>query len=236
MPAPPCTAQEAKPQNAAATIAAQYKPAARCAAVGWPCLGVVGTLPVLARLRFHLLVMTSLFPLAVARRWLRLGAVVGAFFTWCGAAQADAYSDVATLIRTGDTAQALAQAQQYLSSNPRDPQMRFLQGSAQSKAGDTAAAVQTFTQLTEEYPELPEPYNNLAVIYASQGQLEQARHALNQAVRNNPAYAVAYENLGDVYLRLAREAYTQSSKLQGAKPALQRKLHDLQPLLQPSQP
>lgn len=161
---------------------------------------------------------------------------MGAFFTWCGAAQADAYSDVATLIRTGDTTQALAQAQQYLSSNPRDPQMRFLQGSAQSKAGDTAAAVQTFTQLTEEYPELPEPYNNLAVIYASQGQLEQARHALNQAVRNNPAYAVAYENLGDVYLRLAHEAYTQSSKLQGAKPALQRKLHDLQPLLQPSQP
>ena len=96
--------------------------------------------------------------------------------------------------------------------------------------------MQTFTQLTEEYPELPEPYNTLAVIYARQGQLEQARHALNQAVRNNPAYAVAYENLGDVYLRLAHEAYTQSSKLQGAKPALQRKLHDLQPLLQPSQP
>lgn len=180
--------------------------------------------------------MTFLPELAVVRRWLRLGAGAAAFLTLCGAAQADAYSDVASLIRSGNTAQALQQAQQHLATNPRDPQMRFLQGSAQAKAGDSAAAVQTWTQLTEEYPELPEPYNNLAVIYASQGQLEQARSALQSAVRNNPEYPVAYENLGDIYLRLAHEAYTQSIKLQGAQSSLQRKMQGLQSLLQSSQP
>jgi hypothetical protein len=55
-------------------------------------------------------------------------------------------------------------------------------------------------------------------------------------VRNNPEYPVAYENLGDVYLRLAHEAYTQSIKLQGAQPALQRKLQGLQSVLQLGQP
>ena len=111
--------------------------------------------------------------------------------------------------------------------------MRFLQGSAQSAAGDTQAAITTFTLLTQEYPELPEPYNNLAVLYAGQGQLEQARGALLQAVRNNPSYPVAYENLGDIYLRLAHEAFSQATKLQGAQPDVQRKLSGLRPLLQP---
>ncbi len=149
----------------------------------------------------------------------------------CSTAQADAYGDVAALIAAGKTSAALTQAQSYLASNPRDPQMRFLQGSAQSASGDQAAAITTFTQLTQEYPELPEPYNNLAVLYASQGQLEEARSALLQAVRNNPSYPVAYENLADIYLRLAHEALTQATKLQGAQPGVQRKLQGLQPLL-----
>ncbi|VUZ27552.1 Uncharacterised protein [uncultured Comamonas sp.] len=151
----------------------------------------------------------------------------------CASAQADAYSDVAALIKAGKTGEALAQTQTYLASNARDPQMRFLQGSAQSAAGDTQAAIATFTRLTQEYPELPEPYNNLAVLYAGQGQLEEARGALLQAVRNNPDYPVAYENLGDIYLRLAHQAFTQATKLQGTQPGVQRKLDGLHPLLQP---
>ncbi len=151
----------------------------------------------------------------------------------CASAQADAYSDVAALIKAGKTTEALAQAQTYLAGNARDPQMRFLQGSAQSAAGDTQAAIATFTRLTQEYPELPEPYNNLAVLYAGQGQLEEARGALLQAVRNNPDYPVAYENLGDIYLRLAHQAFTRATKLQGTQPGVQRKIDGLSPLLQP---
>lgn len=165
-------------------------------------------------------------------RALAIGLAIG----FAAPAFADNLPDVQRLIKQGQYPQAMDKVDAYLSSRPKDAQGRFLKGLIYTEMNKPAEAIAVFTKLSEDYPELPEPYNNLAVIYASQGQLEQARHALNQAVRNNPAYAVAYENLGDVYLRLAHEAYTQSSKLQGAKPALQRKLHDLQPLLQPSQP
>ena len=111
--------------------------------------------------------------------------------------------------------------------------MRFLKGVAQSQAGDLTAATATFEALIEEYPELPEPYNNLAVIYASQSQLDKARNALEMAVRNNPNYAVAHENLGDIYARLAHDAYQRSLQLHGNNRALQLKLSTLTEMLQP---
>lgn len=165
------------------------------------------------------------------RSILRLLALSG--FLVAGAAQADVYGDVSTLAKTGKTAEAIAKADQYLGTNPRDPQMRFLKGVAQSKSGDLAAASTTFQTLIEEYPELPEPYNNLAVIYASQGQLDKARGALEMAVRNNPNYAVAHENLGDIYARLAHDSYNQSLKLNGSNRALKLKLSTLADMLQP---
>lgn len=165
------------------------------------------------------------------RSILRLLALSG--FLVAGVAQADVYGDVSTLAKTGKTAEAIAKADQYLSTNPRDPQMRFLKGVAQSKSGDLAAATTTFQTLIEEYPELPEPYNNLAVIYASQGQLDKARGALEMAVRNNPNYAVAHENLGDIYARLAHDSYNQSLKLNGSNRALKLKLSTLADMLQP---
>lgn len=159
---------------------------------------------------------------------------VAALLVAGGAAQADDYSDVAKLVRAGKTADAIAKADQYLASNQRDPQMRFLKGTAQAAAGQTEDAIATFTLLTEEYPELPEPYNNLAVIYASQNRLDQARNALEMAVRNNPNYAVAHENLGDIYTRLAQQSYTRSLQLSGNNAALRLKLSTLGGVLQPA--
>ena len=166
------------------------------------------------------------------RSLLRLLALSG--FLIAGTAQADMYGDVASLAKSGKTAEAIAKADQYLASNPRDPQMRFLKGVAQSKSGDLAAATSTFQALVEEYPELPEPYNNLAVIYANQNQLDKARGALEMAVRNNPSYAVAHENLGDIYARLAHDSYSQSLKLQNNNRPLQLKLSTLTDMLQPA--
>ncbi|MDE1556594.1 MULTISPECIES: tetratricopeptide repeat protein [Comamonas] len=165
------------------------------------------------------------------RPLLRLLALSGLLLT--GAAHADVYGDVSSLAKSGKTAEAIAKADQYLGSNPRDPQMRFLKGVAQSQAGDLTAATATFEALIEEYPELPEPYNNLAVIYASQNQLDKASSALEMAVRNNPNYAVAHENLGDIYARLAHDAYQRSLQLHGNNRALQLKLSTLTEMLQP---
>lgn len=130
-----------------------------------------------------------------------------------GTAFADDYADVGELLRAGQSAQALARADQYLAAKPRDPQMRFLKGMALTQAGRTADAIAAYTALTEEYPELPEPYNNLAVLYAGQGQLDKARAALEVAVRANPAYAVAHENLGDIHARLAEQAWARALQL-----------------------
>ena len=147
-----------------------------------------------------------------------------AALAWCGLAVADEYGDVGQLIHAGKWPEAIARADQYLAAKPRDPQMRFLKGVAQTDAGRTADAIATFTALNQDYPELPEPYNNLAVIYAGQAQFDKARAALEMAVRANPDYAIAYENLGDVYAKLAAQSYAKARQLDPNNPALAPKL------------
>ena len=147
-------------------------------------------------------------------------------------AYADDYSDVNQLLRLGKHAEALTRADQYLAGKPRDPQMRFLKGVIQSETGKQSDAIATFAKLTDEFPELPEPYNNLAVIYASQGQYDKARIALEMAIRTNPSYATAQENLGDVYARMASQAYNKALQIDTGSAAVPPKLamiNDLNP-------
>jgi ketosteroid isomerase-like protein len=129
------------------------------------------------------------------------------------AAHADEASDVQKLMAAGKPAEALQKADQYLASKPRDPMMRFLRGISLSQMGKTSEAITAFTKLTEDYPDLPEPFNNLAVLYAQQGQYDKARTALEMAIRTNPSYATAYENLGDVYAKLASQAYSKALQI-----------------------
>ncbi len=127
--------------------------------------------------------------------------------------RADDISDVQKLLASGKNIEALNKADQFLASKPRDPMMRFLRGISLSQAGRTAEAITAFTKLTEDYPELPEPFNNLAVLHAQQGQYDKARTALEMAIRTNPSYATAYENLGDVYAKLASQAYSKALQI-----------------------
>lgn len=146
---------------------------------------------------------------------------------------ADDYSDVGQLIRTNKLAEAQTKVDQYLANKPRDPQMRFLKAVIQTSAGKPTEAIETLTGLTQEFPELPEPYNNLAVLYAGQNQYDKARTALEMAVRLNPAYATAHENLGDIYAKLAAQAYGKSLQLEGNNPQAQQKVAALNNLLAP---
>ena len=149
------------------------------------------------------------------------------------AAHADDYADVNVLVRAGKLAEALAKADQYLAGKPRDPQMRFIKGVIQTEAGKPADAIGTFTQITQDYPELPEPYNNLAVLYAGQSQFDKARAALEMAIRTNPSYATAHENLGDVYAKLASQAYSKALQLDGGNTGVQPKLALIRTLFAP---
>src|SRR5262249_22235720 len=138
--------------------------------------------------------------------------------------RADEYSDVNQLLRGGKLPEALTKADQYLAGKPKDPQMRFIKGVILTEQGKTNDAIATFQKLTEDYPELPEPYNNLAVLYAGQAQFDKARAALEMAIRTNPSYATAHENLGDVYAKLASQAYSRALQLDSSNTAVQPKL------------
>ncbi len=91
--------------------------------------------------------------------------------------------------------------------------MRFRRGVTLSMLDRKAEALQVFQKLVEDHPEMPAPYNNLAVLYGSQGDYDKARAALVAAIRTNPQYATAYQNLGDVYAQLASQAYSKALQL-----------------------
>lgn len=137
---------------------------------------------------------------------------------------ADELSDVSQLLRAGQHGAALAKADAFLNKNPRDAQMRFLKGVILTEQNKSAEAITIFSKLTDDYPTLPEPYNNLAVLYASSGQYEKARTALDMAIRTNPTYATAYENLGDVHAKLASQAYDKALQLDNSNVGAKSKL------------
>jgi tetratricopeptide (TPR) repeat protein len=119
----------------------------------------------------------------------------------------------------GDAAGALRTIEMALERLPRDVALRFTRAVMQADLNQIDAALAGFTALTREYPELPEPYNNLATLHASRGDLDRALQALGEAVRAMPTYALAWENLGDVHLRLAERAWREASTLDKASEA-----------------
>ncbi len=147
---------------------------------------------------------------------------------------ADESGDVSQLLRAGKLTEAMTRVEAYLVSKPNDPQMRFLKGVIQRNSGKQAEAIATFAKLTQDYPELPEPYNNLAVLYAGQGQFDKARATLEMAIRTNPNYATAHENLGDVFARLASEAYSKALQLDRGNTSVPTKLAVIRELFSPS--
>jgi len=146
------------------------------------------------------------------------GAVCGTSFA------ADDYQESSRLFKDGKRAEALERINAFIAQHPKDARARFLKGVILAEQNKNAEAIAVFNDLTEEYPELPEPYNNLAVLYANQGDYEKARKALEMAIRTHPSYAVAHENLGDIYATLASQAYDKALKLDNNNATARKKL------------
>jgi Flp pilus assembly protein TadD len=143
----------------------------------------------------------------------------------CGSLHADELQDIEKLYRAGDTEQALRRADAAIATQPRAAQIRFLKGVMLADLKREAEATQTFIALSEDFPELPDPYNNLAVLYAASGQLQNALNALHNALRSDPSHRAARENLGDVYLALAMQAWAAAQATsKGDDAELRRKL------------
>ncbi|MCZ8074609.1 MAG: tetratricopeptide repeat protein [Paucibacter sp.] len=130
-----------------------------------------------------------------------------------GPARADEVSEVQAILAAGKASEGLRKVDQLLAAKPEDPRLRLQRGIALSLLNRNAEAIGVFQKLIETHPELPGPYNNLAVLYGNQGEYEKARQALELAIRTNPAYATAFQNLGDVYARLAGQAYKKALAL-----------------------
>lgn len=139
-------------------------------------------------------------------------------------AQAGNLDDVQALMHKNDLGGALTRLDQHLGENPKDRDGRFLKGILLTEMRRLPEAIEVFTALTRDEPKLPEPYNNLAVIYAAQGQFDRAREALELAIKTHPSYSVAHENLGDLYAKLASMAYDKALELDRANTTTQTKL------------
>jgi len=151
-------------------------------------------------------------------------------------AYADDLQDIDRLVKGGQHAQALERVNRYLAQNPSDAQGRFKKGLILAEQNKVAEAIEVFTKLSQDYPKLPEPHNNLAVLYASQGQYEKARLQLEMSIRTDPRFATAYENLGDVYTKLASQAYDKALQLDSSNSVAKNKLSLIRDLLMTSEP
>ncbi len=139
------------------------------------------------------------------------------------------------LLRQAKYSQALLFVNKSLATNPRDPQMRFWQGYIFEQLGQPDMALQVYLDLTREYPELAEPFNNLGVIYASKGDYPNAKAALDNALRANPNYATAHENLGDLLVNMARQSYERSLTLEPKQRGIAQKIEQIKPVLETTQ-
>ena len=157
-------------------------------------------------------------------------AVCVLLFCFCQSSFADEIQDANRLFKQGQHSQALDKVDAILAAKPKDAQARFLKGLILTEQGKTTDAIKVFTALTDDFPELPEPYNNLAVLYAGLGQYEKAKVALEMAIRTHPSYATAHENLGDIYAKMASQAYDRALQLDKSNTSTQTKLEMIKDL------
>jgi tetratricopeptide (TPR) repeat protein len=165
------------------------------------------------------------------------GALPAAYAAPPAAARTAAINDLTpeadSAIAQQNWAQALTQLDARIKTNPRDAQAKFKRATVLARMGRDEDAIAAFTELTQLYPELPEPYNNLAALYAKQGRYDDARGVLEVAVKANPSYGLAYENLGDLYLRMANAAYQRATDLGHAGASTRQRMADLQKIITP---
>lgn len=142
-----------------------------------------------------------------------------------GAVAAPAIEEAQSLINQGQLDAALRRLDAQLKTAPQDAEARFMRGLVLTRLNRAEEAIKTFADITRDYPQLPEPYNNLAVLYAQQGDYEKARDALEAALATHPSYATAHENLGDIYAALAGAAYNRALLLDQTNQAARNKLN-----------
>ncbi len=150
---------------------------------------------------------------------------------WAVAAPSDPMAEIQGMVKAGRAAEALRTLDALIAQRPGDAQWRFQKGVILVDQKRGAEAITVFQRLGQDFPAMPEPFNNLAVLYVEQGQLDKARAALESAIRSRPNYGTAFQNLGDVYTRMAGRAYAKALQIEdpeaAPKLALIRDIYDM---------
>ena len=162
--------------------------------------------------------------------------VFAGFALGTGQSQAVSIDDIKILMQAGSLQAALLSTDDYLQKHPGDAQARFLKGIILTEQDQIQDAIEAFAALSADYPELPEPYNNLAVLHAATGDYVKARDALLMAINTHPSYATAHENLGDIYAKMAGLAYHRALQLDRANASAKAKLALMRDLISVSEP
>jgi Flp pilus assembly protein TadD len=147
------------------------------------------------------------------------------------ASRPEDHAAIRALLAGGDAAQALEQVDRVLAAQPRDAQLQFLRGVALMDLRRDEDSLAQFERTSQEFPELPDPLNNIALLRVRAGQLEQARQALEVALRNDPGHRTARANLGLVHLMLAAQAWQQLAASGPIDASLARRLEGVRALL-----
>lgn len=150
-----------------------------------------------------------------SRALLAVTALLLAFLAPQAHSEPDELQQISQLIGRNQHAEAEKNLDRYLAAHPGDVRGTFIKGILLGEQKKTAEAIRLYNDLIKQNPTWPEPYNNLAVLYASQGQYERARQTLETALRTHPSYAAVHDNLSGIYAAMASEAYGKALKTDG---------------------
>ena len=154
-------------------------------------------------------------------------------------AMAGPHESTLKLLKQEKFSDALVSIELYLTDHPNDPQMKFWRAFLLNKKGDTLQSLALYREITQQYPELAEPHNNLGMILAQLGELEEAKLEFEMALREQPDMALAMENLSQVYLLLTEQTLQKALELNPKSRTLAAKLETVQAFikgLEPLQP
>ena len=135
------------------------------------------------------------------------------------------------LIVRRDYSGALRLIDEGLKANPHAAQLRFQRCVTYERMSDRAGAQRCLEQFILTYPEIPEPYNNLAGTYSRDGRLDEAEQLLVKAIALRPDFSLAHANLGNLYLARAKNAYKSAISTGGGNQTLKAKVEAIDNLL-----
>jgi len=119
--------------------------------------------------------------------WVMVCSMFGVAHAQGPAVITDPHQQVEQLMRQDQIEPALAKIQAHLAQRPRDPQMRFWQAVLLTRQGKREQAMQVYTALTQDFPELAEPHNNLGVLQAANNDIDLAQRSFELALRADPS-------------------------------------------------